>query len=839
MDANGLRFWMLAEQRHWQITSDPPLLAYNRARQSIQLANQRQPAALSDATASGAEAVASSRLEQCPQARDPFETRAYWDGASSRIMATGALPGAVPIFAPPVGEIVTDLALGYDGVLYIAVGGQIVLQDRRDRWSPVTLGAPDFSAWRLAADPAGGVWVLDRTRRKLGRVQGLPLPTRPFKPSSVNTFRPCDEDRDPARLWIVETAVWPVEERPVALDCSTTGRVALLCWVPGADARLRVLEQGTFGPPQSLSGARFPYSLRWVSDDRIAMLLVNAEREAPVYDVIPDVQHLPLVGDFYPLRQHTGEPFTHGLDEPPHYPSTRGTVPLLPLSLPSFATEGQARGEPLDSGSTETVWHRIYLEAAIPANCGVSVWLATSDVFVPPDDPDDWHQHQFGELFAPGDGTTPRGAWLPQPSEIAFHPGLLQCSREHNRSGLFTALIQRSNRRVRTLRGRFLWVRLELRGDGRATPEVAALRAYGSRFSYVNQYLPELYHEMLFGADADALIPAGQPRTSTPADFLERFLDNFEGMLTPLEDRIRSAYLLTDARQTPDEALAWLGSWIGVTFDAAYPTARRRQLLEVAPRLFRQRGTLRGLTLALDTATGGGVRGGEIVILEDFRLRRTFATILGADLADEADPLLGGLTVSGNSYVGDTLFLGDEQRKEFLALFSADLAMDEQEADAIASLFDRLAHRVTVLVHQEIEPQDLGLIRRIVELETPAHVQAQVLRASDAFIVGMAALVGVDSYLGIDPGPGPVKIDRSQLGLRDLLTSLPSLDPRLDGGSYGPPTELPAQRPVASAVTPVEAEFGQSFALDASASSAAPGHTIVSYRWTLTQSSES
>lgn len=837
MDANGLRFWMLAEERHWQIEGDPPLLSYNRARQSIQLASQRQPVAFSDADVAGAEGDAAARLEQCPQARDNFETRAYWDGAQSRVMATGALPGAVPIFAPPVGALVTDLVLGFDGVLYIAMDGQIVLLDRRDRWSPVTLSAPDFSAWRLAADPSGGVWALDRAQRRLGRVQGLPLPTRPFKPYSVNTFRPCDEDRDPPRLRIVESAVWPAEERPVALACSAAGRVALLTWVTGADAHLRLLERDEFGPPQIIDGARFPYSLAWLGDERIAVLLVNSEREVPVYEVIAGGQHLPLVGDFYPLRGHTGAPFTHGVSEPPHYPTPNNTVPLLPLSLPSFSPTGAAQSTAIDSGTTETVWHRLYLEASIPPHCGVRVLLAVSDVFEPPASPDDWHEHQFGERFMPGDGVTPRGAWLAQPSEVAFHPGLLLCPREPNRAGLFTALIQRSNRRVRTLRGRFLWVRLQLEGDGRATPEVAALRAYASRFSYLNQYLPELYREMLFGADADAIIPADQPKTSTPADFLERFLNNFEGILTPLEDRIRSAYLLTDPRTTDEEALPWLGNWIGVAFDAAYPVARQRRLMEIAPRLFRQRGTPHGLALALDTATGGGVRGGEIVILEDFRLRRTFATILGADLADEDDPLLGGLVVSGNSYVGDTLFLGDEQRKEFLALFNADLAVSEREADAIEALFDRLAHRITVLVHQEVEPQDLGLIRRIVELETPAHVEARVLRASDAFVVGMAALVGVDSYLGIDPGPEPVRVERSRIGLRDLLQSLPSLDPRLDGGNYGTsddqPNEIVAQRPIANAGPPLETETSQSFTLDASGSSAPPGRTIVTYRWTL------
>jgi phage tail-like protein len=311
---------------------------------------------------------------------------------------------------------------------------------------------------------------------------------------------------------------------------------------------------------------------------------------------------------------------------------------------------------------------------------------------------------------------------------------------------------------------------------------------------------------------------------ATPADFQSRLLANFEGVLTRLEDRVAAAHLLTDPAVLADEHLDWLASWIGVAFDPALPPARRRDWLRAAPELARWHGTRTGLRLALDIATGGAVRGGEVLVVEDFRLRRILATLLGVDLADEDDPLLPGLQVSGNSIVGDTLFVGDRERGELAALFDAGQLGAAGEAAALE--FDaRLAHRATVLVHQEFEPQDLGLLRRIVRLEAPAHVDVRVATATWPLLVGIASLVGVDTYLGPPRLPRPVQVQRSALGGGDFLIGAVALDPRLAGApaALAPPEAVARAEPLVSS--------GGSFVLDASGSRAAPGHHITEYRW--------
>ena len=382
---------------------------------------------------------------------------------------------------------------------------------------------------------------------------------------------------------------------------------------------------------------------------------------------------------------------------------------------------------------------------------------------------------------------------------------------------------------MRALRGRYLWVRITLHGNGRDSPEIAALRAYGPRFPVRDQYLPRLYHETEFGAAADARVAPGEPQ-STPADFLERFLGNVEGWLTALEDRVAAAHLVTDPDTATEPSLDWLGSWIGVAFDPALPAARRRDWLRHAAELARFHGTRRGLLLALDIATDGGVRAGRIVVVEGFRIRRLLAPLLGVDLNVEDDPLLPGLVISGNSVVGDTLILAEAERVELLALFRDEVA-SASEREAVLAFYERLAYRTLVLVHGDQEDEgEGGLLRRIVELEAPAHVEMQIARATWPLLTGIASLVGVDTWLGPPRPVQPARANRSTLGNGDRVLGVGSLDPRLSGA----PAALAASpAPIADAGADTSVPHGRSFMLDGSRSRAAPGRRLTEYRWRL------
>ena len=911
-------------------------------------------------------AAAQSLIETVPMTRDTFGNYARWDPVDWQVMAGGSGPGEVSIYAPAAGQAVTGLAMGYDGILYVAVGGSLVLVDRRGRWPNYTLTAPGFTFWRLAALTSGGVLALDRSAGQIGKVTGAPLQTGPVDTPNPGIMQSCQANPTPPQLTQTVKLSLLSGETPVGI-AATDSQVLLLSWAaasPANTASYLCIFDFSFGlaAPWTLSQTLWPYSLAWLGNSKVAVLATGL-REALIFNIAEQTAALQATGDSYVLAAINSGPFANGLSQPPYYaasnallapvpleggkasmsiaslaagthciravyggdgsngaqaspvavetvaaaasgvtlsssanpsisgqsvtfaaaiapPAATGTVefidgatslgsgtiaggvatlavsslatgehsvtaaysgdathpaqssavlvqtvaqtasavtltalpnpsvsgqpvtltaqvtpntatgtvqftdgdqllPLLPLSLNALAGFGSTdprSPKTVDSGVSQAVWHRVFLEAVIPPRCSVVVWLTAADQPSGITSPSAiWYPHAFGDAdMSALPAETPQGVWLSIASEVPFAKPLLCETPMPDQQGLFMALIQRTGTVVRNLSGRFLGIRVELYGDRRSTPEIAALRVWSPRFSYVRNYLPELYRENKFSPDAD------QPGQSTRRDFFERFVDVFEAQMTRIEDRVANSYLLTRPESTPDSALDWLGSWVGLS-PAGYPQDRRRARLLAASTLHQQRGTVAGVILALDIATNGLCSSGAVIVVEDFRLRHIFATILGADLSIQNDPLLPGYSPSSNSFVGDTLFLGNPRdQAEILALYSADLPESGAEQAAVQQFYDSLANRMTIFVHNQVDAVDLNLVQRIVEHEKPAHVAATIRVTSQPFLVGIASLLGVDTYLAPTPPPDPVVLGTSQIGRYNRVFQAPSLDPRLE-----------------------------------------------------------
>jgi phage tail-like protein len=545
---------------------------------------------------------------------------------------------------------------------------------------------------------------------------------------------------------------------------------------------------------------------------------------------------------------------------------------LIPVSGPRFARTGGVLLGPFDSGLEGSIWHRIYAEAAVSNFGHIALHLYGSESRAVPKLPGeaeapDWAPHRIGgaaeNTFS---DQVPQAAWCDMSSEIAGASALLKCAAKIGQAGLFTLMLQHAHRKVRRIKGRYAWIYVELSGDSQSTPELAALRLYANRLSYRDAYLPDFYSESLGGPDAEAQGPA------TPQDFLERYLGMFEGVLTEVEGRIAHAWRLTDPAVAPKAALPWIGQWIGVDSDPACDAEQLRNQVLAAPYTAELHGSHGGLLAALEIAsggrcitggqidpglaakpgglimarfggnvvralllgadsggrafilTGGGITRGDIVVVEAFRLRRTFATILGVNLADRDDPLTLGMAQSGNSFVGDTLILGEEQRNELMALFRADLDFARASQPAVREFFARLAHRAIILVRGVNDASEIERFREIARETAPAHVAVQIASVSTPLIIGAASLVGIDTYLMDAPEIQRVQLGVSILGRGDQVQGEGWLDGRADGPRLQPP--------IARGSAPSSVWRHAPFLLSGAESSAAKGRTINRYIWT-------
>lgn len=664
----------------------------------------------------------------------------FWPPASAACVPSSALFNPRAPRAEPPTEL-RGLAATTGHYLVAGLTGALLLFDLHTGGTPTRLPLPPVAPgvptapFDLAPLADGGVAVLDRDNRVLWLLDASfrprPLPT--VGRGEPLLFQPKE---------IAAPRTPPTSVPPTPLDLSACARPVSVEPLP--DGSLLVLDQ-----PEGGHGSVLRYTLAAPTAPEIVALTPEAlgDPDEPPLGLEPIQAHdialvpapdagtgtlfvaaaggnqafalrLTLAGGlrlrveprFFPMRSYSGRALVAPLAaRHAFYDQDALWLPLAELPRRRYEERAELRTPALDGHLPGCTWHRLCIDACVPPTASISVESRAAD-----------------EL-----GLLPLQPWQPEPalyrrgggSELPYQSLWSRAELRQPDAGTWELLLQRAQ-------GRFLELRLTLEGDGRSTPALRGLRAHYPRFSYARAYLPPLYQD-----DRASL------------DFLERFLANPEGLLTVLEGQIAGADALLDARTTPDEAVAWLGSWLGLAFDPAWSDYQRRLLLANAPYFFQRRGTLAGIIqairVAIDSDAGPAIfqdrqdnpRAG-VRIVENFQTRRFSRAALGDSVsADETG--------------------------------SGDL-----RADARAR-----AHRFTVLVPASIcagsIPNVEQLIARIVEVEKPAHTAFTLRRFWALFRVGEARLE-LDTALGAGGRFEPVQLDETALAEGYLTAAYPA-----------------------------------------------------------------
>lgn len=674
-----------------------------------------------------------------------------------------------PVDAPP-GSRFVDLHLGGSGLAALPYtdGGShgLLVVHLRERWQArCALSLAPLRAW-VDADDA--IWVAGEHALALCRGRPLPHGYRP----RPERFEPRAPNPHPLRQHWLQPLAAGLRVRGLAGDAAHLYLLARADEGAGQLVLRRRLAAVRDEPLQAYPvDPEVPPATDIAAVDRGRLALLAPRdpadpdfrlRDCPVVTLEEAAAESPhrarLVRERYPLRSPAAARFVGGVDAQARYLAADGPRELHRLAqarYPARATGVLRR--PLDSLEPDTLWHRLYLEACIPPGCRIELAARVTD---------DWE-----ERGAAGWDVQPAPLWQRQPSELPYAPG--RVSPVAGRQGLFEVLLQRSNGPVRELRGRYLQLRVTLSGDGRHSPAIHALRVWFPRHSWQQAHLPQHFHQQ---ERPPARTPAHDaPQPGNGADFRERLLASLEGMLSPLEERIAAAEIFLRPEAAPAARLPALAATLGTRLPEHWPEARRRRWLARTGELQRRRGTLAGLALALDIATDGLVAAGHVVPVENFRLRRTLATLLGLDLSDDHHPLTLGTGQSGNSIVGESLILAEDDAREFLALFAPELATGA-ERRAVETFFDRYGRRLTVVLHAEARRRR-ATVEAVLAEQAPATVQWVVRESDHPFVPGLSPLLGIDTLLRDEPPPAPVVLDESRLGRGDLLRNPAALSP--------------------------------------------------------------
>jgi len=519
--------------------------------------------------------VADDRMGLLVRSAGDGRVTAFWPAAAPRPGRRSAFDDAVPAAAVP--DVLTGLAVTDRDFLvagFIAADGAGLLRFDLVGGGPPQryLLPPGTIPAALAPATHGGLWLLDTAGRQLLRLDAdLAVAARPM-PDAPATFttlgeKPADATR--AQPIAVALAAAPDAAAIVALADDS---LVLLDAPPLKPARLFLVEAGapSLPPPLVLDFPAVAMALL-DKDGSPALFVADADgNQARRFALARENGHWTIKADTatLPMRRFGGRALV-AISGLVHYDSGATApiwVPVVEIRHRRYAREAAFVTSMYDGGEPQCVWDRVRLDGCIPPGSAIAIEARAADAPAALAGPGGWVAQPALLLSATGSELTDK------------RPAASLVTDAAKGKGTWGLLLQ-------NVVGRFCQLRVTIAGDGRLTPRLRALRLWYPRFSYVERFLPGLYRE-----------------DPVSASFLERFLANFEGIDTGIEDRIATIEALFDPRTAPGGMLEWLASWFEVALDPSWDERRRRLFIANAVSFFGWRGTVRGLQLALKLA---------------------------------------------------------------------------------------------------------------------------------------------------------------------------------------------------------------------------------------------
>lgn len=471
-----------------------------------------------------------------------------------------------------------------------------------------------------------------------------------------------------------------------------------------------------------------------------AVQLVVARRPGEVFLRFTGLQGTVTKLPGLKAKRYDGRGIVRTPDDRIGYWTDQGFRCAVPAKV-RYAEEGHVTTYQLDSGEFGTVWGRVFVDACVPE--GTSIGLIAIAVDEPPESATIPRTPPANVSTSAAEEVGERHVYPPMPAASLIEP-TTDIFRFHRReTGRELPWVRMAEddpfetyeAPIQAQPGRYLWIRILLKGNSRSTPRIRVVRAEYPSHDYLRR-IPKLFSQ-----------------DESVANFLRRYLSPFDGVLGDLEAKAEGRHVLIDPRSVPAELLPWLAGFVGLVLDERWARAPRgagrtedvrRTLLEEAIWLFRFRGTVSGLKRLLDIYTGT-----EVIIIEQFRMRGLGWGALGLSPVETSRSILGGGFRVGGA-------VGDD---------GGTVPLTGTVEDAFATH----AHRFTVMIPASLAQDEMDVVHHILEVHRPAHTMVQVCTVGAGMRVGRGLHIGLTSLVGRSGGFVPLQVGGAALGRGAIL----------------------------------------------------------------------